>query len=364
MAATAGAQLSSKSVVFPNGLSDGFSLDSYVTTPAGYSYSVVGDQSNCDLSVCEGSATAYRTTYTDGTSNDLCICNVQPVMSIDVTAQRFAKVAYRVRSNVIGITVASQSLASGGAYSSGDIIRMLQDANTEVFTHEAAHSLDGRNGYSGTSAFAAALNADTCVPDDYARSSNAEDFAQLVVTWTYMVLSGTVNDARFNCMRNQINFVKQYYTESDVRTLAQGSTASSNGPVTSTSNAPATSTSSGATCAQDYECGALGENFGYSRCILGQCRCGSGFSGSASSTDLCRCAGTVSYTSGSPVCLTAGTCEEDWQCYDGATNSQFVQCRSGRCTCRSGFQGSGRPDDKCRCQGTQSWLNGVPYCSQ
>jgi hypothetical protein len=44
-------------------------------------------------------------------------------------------------------------------------------------------------------------------------------------------------------------------------------------------------------------------------------------------------------------------------CVDDPNNPLIDQCQ-----CNPGFSGTATPEDKCRCESTLKWMNGVPQC--
>jgi len=51
-------------------------------------------------------------------------------------------------------------------------------------------------------------------------------------------------------------------------------------------------------------------------------------------------------------------------CSDYTQNYMFVSCNSGQCQCISGFQGTATASDQCRCDFTLTWTVNGPVCSQ
>jgi len=110
----------------------------------------------------------------------------------------FSTVPAGIRSYVGGALAVAASGPSAG--SSGDfisthvsvssfylsshhLVAFDGDCLRTVFLHEAAHSLD--QGLSGSTVWHNAVANSTCVPDDYANSSYAEDFAQMEDMYNY-----------------------------------------------------------------------------------------------------------------------------------------------------------------------------------
>lgn len=101
---------------------------------------------------------------------------------------------------------------SANAYSSGDQIAVFNLTGFDVFIHESTHSQDWatNNHQYGSPAWDAAIAADSCVADYYAKVSNVEAYAQAMVTYLYKLLqpfdptvAGNVTD----CMSNQLAFI-------------------------------------------------------------------------------------------------------------------------------------------------------------
>ncbi|KAH7099298.1 hypothetical protein BKA62DRAFT_641201, partial [Auriculariales sp. MPI-PUGE-AT-0066] len=134
-----------------------------------------------------GDVQAVRVTYSDcGTPWVLCRC-ANATMSFDTMVYRFGTIPPGVRSYVGAALATAASGASAG--SSGDFITFNGDCVTQVFLHEAGHSLD--QGTNGGSAWQSAVSSSSCVPDAYANSNYAEDFAQVEVMYNYQLKDGT-----------------------------------------------------------------------------------------------------------------------------------------------------------------------------
>jgi len=215
------ADLGSKQVLYPNGLSSGFNLDEYIH-PQTFYYSGA-DSSLCNTGACDNArVTAYFVSYPDNpTSFKICICDSNPVMDLGFMGFTFSKVPLPVRKLVKALTAASFG-KGGGAGSNADAITFYdRNMRTEVFLHEAAHSFDGGR-KSPTSEWAKVIDLDWCVPDDYAKSSYAEDYAQNLVVWVYMVVSRNTNNSFFNCLRNQVNYVARDLPPSSINATYSG----------------------------------------------------------------------------------------------------------------------------------------------
>jgi len=79
------------------------------------------------------------------------------------------------------------------------------DCSRTVFLHEAAHSLD--KGTSASKVWHSAVANSTCVPDDYANSSYAEDFAQMEVMYNYRLHKKSF-PKKAGCLSRQMDVMK------------------------------------------------------------------------------------------------------------------------------------------------------------
>lgn len=140
----------------------------------------------------------------------MCRC-ADAEMSEATMVAEFGRLPPRLRSWVRHIIAFSGEDENGnvgtGAGSSDDIIVFYGTAGTPtIFIHEAAHSID--QGFSGEQDWEDTYESDTCIPDNYATSSPAENFAQ--VTVTVMAMKNTGSTGGFDpmsCMANQFNSV-------------------------------------------------------------------------------------------------------------------------------------------------------------
>ncbi|KAH7105314.1 hypothetical protein BKA62DRAFT_689303 [Auriculariales sp. MPI-PUGE-AT-0066] len=131
----------------------------------------------------------------------LCRCD-DANMSMDTMVDRFGSLPPGVRSYV-GAALAVQA-DNPSAGSSGDFITFNGECGVSVFLHEAGHSLD--QGTSPSQEWTDALGQSSCVPDDYANSSPAEDFAQVEVVYYYQLKKGSL-PADPGCLQPQLNYM-------------------------------------------------------------------------------------------------------------------------------------------------------------
>ncbi|KFY85029.1 hypothetical protein V500_08780 [Pseudogymnoascus sp. VKM F-4518 (FW-2643)] len=103
----------------------------------------------------------------------------------------------------------------GSAYEIGGMVVFQgATASVSVFQHEVGHAVDAYNNADGSSSstkeFLDAIDGDTCVPDDYANSSNVEDYTQVGVLLMYnTVVPGGLDKigADYSCLSKQLAVV-------------------------------------------------------------------------------------------------------------------------------------------------------------
>ncbi|KAF2703536.1 hypothetical protein K504DRAFT_463591 [Pleomassaria siparia CBS 279.74] len=169
---------------------------------------------NCEIKNLE----VFTVAYADCTDKPWTICRCTDAqLSVDSTVNAFGRVPPGVRSHVVHIMVLDGSKPdgtmskSGGSNNDRFVIRgPIDDA---AFAHEAFHSVDV--GFSGSDDFTRAHSIDSCVPDNYANASPAEDFAQLGVWLDYETngirISAYVGpDRDQSCMVAQLTLVRKY----------------------------------------------------------------------------------------------------------------------------------------------------------
>jgi len=118
-------------------------------------------------------------------------------------------------------------------------------------------------------------------------------------------------------------------------------------------------------CQQQWECQGVSVDYNYVQCSSGACQCKAGFSGQATVDNKCSCISPryVTWSNGEAFCLSPGQCRNSYDCNAYSDNSLFVSCNGFSCACKAGFSGTATPGDKCRCEHTLTWTNGVPTCA-
>jgi hypothetical protein len=145
----------------------------------------------------------YDVTY-EGCDADpwiMCRCS-NAEHSLQEMVDGMGTVPHGVRSMVSHV-INMNGFGGGGGGSSNDRISYGGRPAQTFFSHESMHSND--KGFSISQEYQVAYDADSCVPDDYANASPAENFAQLG-TWLNFGINGkpidpyTGKDA--SCMKN------------------------------------------------------------------------------------------------------------------------------------------------------------------
>jgi len=200
-------KITDKRALFPNGLSAAFNLADYINPQSMNVYSTT-DTYLCDVNSCDnGVVTPYFVNYPDNPVKfKICICK-NPVMDLGYMGFTFSRVPLPVRETVKAITASSINMGGGAVAFGGTATFFGANMTTEVFVHEAAHCFDGGQ-KSNSRAWLDAMGIDTCVPDPYALASPAEDYAQTVVVWVYMVVSNNINNNFYSCISNTIYYVQ------------------------------------------------------------------------------------------------------------------------------------------------------------
>ncbi|RDW70674.1 uncharacterized protein DSM5745_08185 [Aspergillus mulundensis] len=130
----------------------------------------------------------YEVTY-DDCADPWLFCRHKDVeTTIETAAETFSKLPVKVRDWVRQILLLPGA-DSAFAINGNVAFFGSTGGNVDVMIHESAHGLDGFAAFgenlSTSEGFLAAYDADTHVPDDYARSSQAENVAQNTVVAVY-----------------------------------------------------------------------------------------------------------------------------------------------------------------------------------
>ena len=189
---------------------EGLNIQDYYGSVGAQMYEI-DDHNGCDESQCNGgqAANVYQVDYDDGHSVHVCTCPDAVTDANDI-AYNFGYVPDFIRQYTNFITSASPDTCTniGAAYSTGDSTTFCQGGLVpSAYVHEAAHNYDfGSGGLSDRQEWTDAINNDSCVPDGYANTNNAEDFAEVAVVWMY--ISAVSDD--IGCMQNQMNTFQSF----------------------------------------------------------------------------------------------------------------------------------------------------------
>lgn len=198
-----------------NGLGDlDFSFLRLPSHPAGPG----GDRNLCH---CSGAAVqdVLTVSYQGSQTHNivLCMCPSAVTGASDMI-DAMGRVPYEIRRYNRGMISATTGKC-GGAGSSGDVSYYCErNMHVSVFIHESAHSFD--RGKSASSEWRDAVARDSCVPDPYANSNYADNFAQVVVLWTHLVgvwRDGDLGGNEYSCMRNQLALMARYLPAQSLR---------------------------------------------------------------------------------------------------------------------------------------------------
>jgi hypothetical protein len=177
-----------------------------------------GDRNICH---CNGAAVqdVLTVTYQGSQSHSLVLCMCPNAVSgASHMIDTMGKVPFPIRRYNRGMISATAG-SCGGAGSSGDVSYYCGgNMHVSVFIHESAHSMD--RGKSASSEWRDAVARDSCVPDSYANSNFADNFAQVVVLWVHLVGKGRDQDYggnQFACMRNQLHQMAKYLPASTIK---------------------------------------------------------------------------------------------------------------------------------------------------
>ncbi|KAH8888964.1 hypothetical protein GQ53DRAFT_825734 [Thozetella sp. PMI_491] len=137
-----------------------------------------------DRAVADGKDPTGFTQYTiklSDCSQEWYLCQQNGAAeAVIAVAANFARLPVRMRQWVNDVV---HYAGGSGAYAIGNhIVLNGPSASTAVMIHEATHCVDGSDGFysmqSGDQEWVDAYNSDTSVPDNYARTNQAENLAQ------------------------------------------------------------------------------------------------------------------------------------------------------------------------------------------
>ncbi|KAF5365290.1 hypothetical protein D9758_005478 [Tetrapyrgos nigripes] len=157
--------------------------------------------------------TAYSVFFDDcGAAFIVCRCD-NANMSLDMIRDRLSRVPVGLRQYLASVVVLPGDEARAYTLRSGDV-HIFGDAGVNIWVHESMHAydftiLDPHHPLSDYSVWKRAIQADSCVPDDYSATNAVEDFAQMGVIKMYTLANnGALPDGmQAECMSNQLKFM-------------------------------------------------------------------------------------------------------------------------------------------------------------
>lgn len=188
------------------GLGDLLDLGSVLpATPAFYSGTPPTD--GCDTSPCTGSMATSTASFGDSDHTILlCMCEGAQE-DINALAYGMSKVPLFIRQFVNSITSIPAASTSAYTFTGTGRITVFGSVDAfDLFIHESAHAQD--QGFSSSDAYTNALAADTCVPDEYARTNQVECYAQDMVVFLYQLWKKTTPSPGTACMSNQLSAIQ------------------------------------------------------------------------------------------------------------------------------------------------------------
>ncbi|KAF5320659.1 hypothetical protein D9758_018217 [Tetrapyrgos nigripes] len=197
------------------------SVSSYVKpldlpTPCA-AYTIPGDNLECPpipgSNSPNGSMTAYSVFFDDcGAAFIVCRCD-NANMSLDTIRDRLSRVPVGLRQYLASVVVLPGDEARAYTLRSGDV-HIFGDAGVNIWVHESMHAYDftilvPHHPLSDYSVWKRAIQADSCVPDDYSATNAVEDFAQMGVIKMYTLANnGALPEGmQAECMSNQLKFM-------------------------------------------------------------------------------------------------------------------------------------------------------------
>ncbi|PRP80736.1 hypothetical protein PROFUN_11476 [Planoprotostelium fungivorum] len=207
--------LSDKRPLWDDGMKD------YPLPSAAYKLQNSPDSGNCKVEICDDGRPISNTwvVYEDGPRILVCICN-NAFMNLTGMAYRQGQVPIAVRSSVATITAGSDG-KGGGAWTTFNDIAYFGDFMPNVFIHESGHALDfaqgnmyGSMGLSEADQWHSAIDSSSCVPDNYAKTDEAEDWAQnTVLRYWAKVLGKPWDNDETSCLKDQLKYAMEALPE-------------------------------------------------------------------------------------------------------------------------------------------------------
>ncbi|KAJ7471084.1 hypothetical protein FB451DRAFT_1399830 [Mycena latifolia] len=160
---------------------------------------------------CTTGMAATAVTFEDcGAAFTVCRC-ADAVMTMNTVVDRLGRVPVGLRRFLGTVLVLGGQTHAYTNLTTGDV-HLFGDCAMDTWVHETAHAFDyavPTAPHSNSVGWEKATLQDSCVPDDYALTNQVEDFAQMTVIKTYMLLhSGNLPPGfQSACMQNQLRFL-------------------------------------------------------------------------------------------------------------------------------------------------------------
>ncbi|KAJ7278227.1 hypothetical protein C8J57DRAFT_1060162 [Mycena rebaudengoi] len=159
---------------------------------------------------CTSGMLAMSVVFEDcGDAFTVCRCD-DAAMTVDTILDRFGRLPVGLRRYAGTVIVLNDGAPHAYTLATGET-QYFGDCNLNTWIHETMHAYDFFPGESQSSSadWSAAIQSDSCVPDSYSLTNQVEDFAQMGVMTTYMLLHDGQLPPGFdpNCMSNQFNFM-------------------------------------------------------------------------------------------------------------------------------------------------------------
>ncbi|KAJ7909067.1 hypothetical protein B0H13DRAFT_1878086 [Mycena leptocephala] len=142
----------------------------------------------------------------------VCRCG-DATMSMDTVLDRLGRVPVGLRRYMGVIVVLADTEPHAFTQTNGDIY-LYGDCAMDIWVHEMMHAYDfaGSTVLSSSSGWAAALRADSCVPDNYSLTNQVESLIGLCASWGDKNIHGALRGElppgfTADCMENQLQFM-------------------------------------------------------------------------------------------------------------------------------------------------------------
>jgi hypothetical protein len=143
----------------------------------------------------------------------VCRCNNAQI-SIDTLAQKIGRIPVKARQWISHWTAFPATYCNAW-YSNGQVTILGDCTAQSVYFHEVGHGMDQyvagpwNNYYSNSQEWKDKVAAGTCVPDNYAKASWQENYAQVAVMAAYHANVQSIWNLNVDCMVDQMGRVNE-----------------------------------------------------------------------------------------------------------------------------------------------------------